>query len=29
MGLLAPAGLREQLYQKLVLAGLKATAASG
>ncbi|AYF88605.1 acetyl-CoA hydrolase/transferase family protein [Pseudomonas sp. DY-1] len=26
MGLLAPAGLREQLYQKLVLAGLKATA---
>ena len=29
MGLLAPAGLREQLYQKLVLAGLKATAVGG
>ncbi|BAN46497.1 acetyl-CoA hydrolase/transferase C-terminal domain-containing protein [Metapseudomonas resinovorans] len=29
MGLLAPAGLREQLYQKLLLAGLKATAQGG
>lgn len=29
MGLLEPSGLREQLYQKLVLAGLKATASGG